>query len=49
VNGAFVDTLDVSARQDAGNVNVATSFQGKDSQPGGSTRFTNFMIWSPDH
>ncbi len=48
VNGTFAGTLDVSGRQDSGNVNLATSFQGKDSQTGASTRFSNFMVWSPD-
>ncbi|HEU0116616.1 MAG TPA: hypothetical protein VFQ80_18130 [Thermomicrobiales bacterium] len=46
VNGAYVDTLDLSTRAVDGDVVVGAGFYAEDSVAGASTSFAEFEVWS---
>jgi len=48
LNGEFVDTLDVAAHQDAGDVWIGTGFYAGYAVAGESTAYTDFTIWPLD-
>jgi hypothetical protein len=48
VNGAYVATLDLGARQTSGDVWVSSGFYQEDKIDGASTPFSAFAVWSLD-
>jgi hypothetical protein len=46
LNGAFADTLDLSARLEAGDLAVGTGFYGSDMQEGAETSYSHYSVWS---
>lgn len=48
VNGQFVATLDLSARDTAGDVAVGAGYYAEDKLPGETAAYADFEVWSLD-
>ena len=45
VNGYYVDKLDLSNKNEAGDISVATGLVNGDEVTGAATRYENFTVW----